>query len=68
MTGPVAFENLIPEAEEMIILSWFIGETEVLDVLRGKKITEDILEVIPENMNNVCVSECVYLASIKKFY
>ena len=35
MTGPVAFENLILEAEEMIILSWFIGETEVLDVLRG---------------------------------
>ena len=24
--------------------------------------------VIPENMNNVCVSECVYLASIKKIF
>ena len=68
MTGPVAFENLIPEAEEMIILSWFIGETEVLDVLRGKKITEDMFEVIPENKNNVCISESVYFASIKRFF
>ena len=68
MTGPVAFENLIPEAKEKIMLSWFIGETEVLDVLRGKKITEDMVEVIPENVNNACICECVCLASIKRFF
>ena len=67
LTGPVAFENLIPETKEKITLSWFIGETECLDVLRGKKITKDMVEVIPENVNNVCISECVCLASIKKF-
>ena len=36
MTGPVAFENLIPEAKEKIMLSWFIAETKSPDVLRGK--------------------------------
>ena len=50
------------------MLSWFIGETEVLDVLRGKKIIEDMVEVIPENVNNACISECVCLASIKRFF
>ena len=52
MTGPFAFENLISEAKEKITLSWIIGETDVLDVLRGKKLTEDMVEVIPENVNN----------------
>ena len=67
LTGLVAFENLIPEAKEKITLSWFIGEIECLDVLRGKKITKDMVEVIPENVNNACISECMCLASIKKF-
>ena len=65
MTGPFAFKNLIPDAKEKIMLSWFIGETEILDVLRGKKITEDMVEVIPENVNNACICECVYLLASK---
>ena len=36
-TGPVAFENLIPEAKEKIMLSCFIGETEVIDVFEGRR-------------------------------
>ena len=68
MTGPVAFENLIPEAKEKIMLSWFIAETKSPDVLRGKKITEDMVEVIPENVNNACICECVCLGSIKRFF
>ena len=50
-SGPVAFENL-PETKEKIMLSWFIGETEVLDVLKGKTVTEDMVEVIPEKVDN----------------
>ena len=46
------------------MLSWYIGETEVLDVLRGKKITEDMVEVIPKNVNNACTSDvCAWLKS-----
>ena len=61
-SGPVAFENLLPET---IMLSWFIGETEVL---KGKTVTEDMVEVIPEKVDNACINECVCLTGIKRFF
>ena len=67
-SGPVAFENLIPEAKEKIMLAWFIGDATALDVLKGKLVTEDMVEVIPENVNNACISESVCLASIKRYF
>ena len=51
------------------MLSWFIGEAKVLDVLKGETamITEDMVEVIPEKVDNACIHECVCLVSIKRF-
>ena len=67
-SGPVAFENILPETKEKIMLSWFIGETEVLDVLKGKTVTEDMVEVIPEKVDNACINECICLTGIKRFF
>ena len=52
--GPVAFEDLLPEQKERIILSWFVGEGEAHKAIMGKIITEDLVEAIPENVNNAC--------------
>ena len=57
--GPVAFENLLPEQKEKIILSWFVGEDNALKAITGRKITEDLVETIPENVNNACINESV---------
>ena len=50
--GPVAFENMLPEQKEKLLLSWFVGADEALEAIMGRKITEDLVETIPENVNN----------------
>ena len=66
--GPVAFENLLPEQKEKIILSWFVGEDAACKAITGSKITEDLVEAIPENVNNACINESVCIPSIKRFF
>ena len=34
----------------------------------GRKITEDLVETIPENVNNACIDESVCIQSIKRFF
>ena len=36
--------------------------------MKGKVITEDIVETIPENVNNACIDECVCMQSVKRFF
>ena len=38
--GPVAFENMLPEQREKLLLSWFVGVDEALEAIMGRKITE----------------------------
>ena len=66
--GPVAFENMLPEQREKLLLSWFVGADEALEAIMGRKITEDLVETIPENDNNACIDESVCIQSIKRFF
>ena len=66
--GPVAFENMLPEQKEKLLLSWFVGADEALGAIMGRKITEDLVETIPENVNNTCIDESVCIQSIKRFF
>ena len=66
--GPVAFENMLPEQREKLLLSWFVGADEALEAIMGRKITEDLVETIPENVNNACIDESVCIQSIKRFF
>ena len=36
--------------------------------IKGKVITEDTVETIPENVNNACIDECVCMQSVKRFF
>ena len=64
----VAFEKLLPQQREKIILSWFVGMDAAEAAMKGKVITEDIVETIPENVNNACIDECVCMQSVKRFF
>ena len=66
--GTVAFENMLPEQKEKVLLSWFVGADEALEAIMGRKITEDLVETIPENVNNACIDESVCIQSIKRFF
>ena len=66
--GPVAFENMLPEEKEKLLLSWFVGADEALEAITGRKITEDQVETIPENVNNACIDESVCIQTIKRFF
>ena len=65
---PVAFEKLLPQQREKIILSWFVGMDAAEAAMKGKVITEDIVETIPENVDNACIDECVCMHSVKRFF
>ena len=64
---PVAFEKLLPQREK-IILSWFVGMNATEAAIKGRVITEDVVETIPENVNNACIDECVCMRSVKRFF
>ena len=64
---PVAFEKLLPQQREKKILSWFVGMDTAEAAIKGKVITEDTVETIPENVNNACIDECVCMQSVKRF-
>ena len=68
--GPVAFENfnMLPEQKEKLLLSWFVGADEALEAIMGRKITEDLVGTIPENVNNACIDKLVCIQSIKRFF
>ena len=51
----VAFEKLLPQQREEIILSWFVGMIAAEAAMKGQVINEDIVETIPENVNNACL-------------
>ena len=65
---PVAFEKLLPQQREKIILSWFAGMNAAEAAIKGKVITEDVVETIPENVSNACIDECVCMQSVKRFF
>ena len=65
---PVAFEKLLPQQKKIIILSWFVGMDVTEAAIKGKLITEDTVETIPENVNNACIDECVCMQSVKRFF
>ena len=65
--GPVAFEKLLPQQREKVILSWFVGMDAAESAIKGKVITEDTVETIPENVDNACIDECVCMQSVKRF-
>jgi len=67
-SGPVAFEKMLPPQKDIIILSWFVGKDAAEEAIKGKIITEDVVETIPENVNNACVDECVCMQSVKRFF
>lgn len=66
--APVAFEKLLPQQRERIILSWFVGVDVAEAAMKGKVITEDIVETIPENVSNACIDECVCMQNVKRFF
>ena len=41
------------------MLSWFVGMDAAEAAMKGKVITEDVAETIPENVKNACIDECV---------
>ena len=65
--GPVAFENTLLELKEKLQLSWFVGADEALEVIICRKITEDLVETISENVNNACIDESVCIQCINRF-
>ena len=65
---PVAFEKLLPQQREKIILSWFAGMNAAEAAIKGKVITEDVVETIQENVDNACIDECVCMQSVKRFF
>lgn len=64
----VAFEKLLLQKREKIILSWFVGMDAAEARMKGKVITEDTVETIPENVNNACIDECVCMQSVKQLF
>ena len=58
---------MLPEQKEKLLLSWFVGANEALKAIMGKKITEDLVETILENVYNTCIDESVCIQSIKRF-
>ena len=50
--GCVAFTALLPSRKEERILSWFVSKDHVTAALSGTKLTEDMVETIPEQVNN----------------
>ena len=53
---PVAFEKLLPQQREKNNLSWLVGMNAAEAAIKGKVITEDIVETIPENVNNAYIN------------
>ena len=50
---------MLPQQREEIILSWFLGMNAAEAAMKGQVINEDIVETIPENVNNACLyAEC----------
>ena len=45
-----------------------MGADEALEAIMGRKITEDLVETIPENVNNACIDESVCVQSIKRLF
>ena len=66
--GPVASGNMLLEQKEKLLLSWFVGTDEALEAIMGRKITEDLVETIPENVSNACMHESVCIQSIKRLF
>ena len=51
-------------AKGKILLSWFVGADKALEAIKGMKVTEDLVEAIPENVNNACIDESVCIQYI----
>ena len=66
--GCVAFINLVPSRKEERMLSWFVSPNHVIVALAGSKLTKDMVETIPEQVDNACVSDNVCLATIRRFF
>ena len=66
--APVAFEKLLAQQRDKIILLWFVGMDVAEAAMKGKVITEDIVETIPENVNNACIDECIWMQNVKRFF
>ena len=50
------------------MLSWFVSPNHVIVALAGSKLTKDMVETIPEQVDNACVSDNVCLATIRRFF
>lgn len=66
--GPVAFEKMLPQQRDKVIMTWFVGKDAAEEAMKGKIITEDVVETIPENVNNACIDDCVCMQSVKRFF
>ena len=66
--GCVAFIDLAPSRKEERMLSWFVSPNHVTAALAGRKLTEEMVETIPEQVNNASVSDNVCLATIRRFF
>ena len=59
---------MLPEQKEKLLLSWFVGIDEALEAIKGRKITEDLVETIPENVNNACIDQSICIQRIKRLF